>query len=417
MRSAVRTGVSGFVAAASLVSLLIAWRHGRIGEPIAESLERGEKLWHASCPAQEFDGACLALAPAPTAPQCGPASTRHWIVVPRDAAKQAAALAIFAGVIDRLAPSLTEDRYALGLARLYEGDALREAALATPFPHELDEQQLGPWLATRTATAARADAKYAEVLGGGEPTTMIAALERSGHVAEDVANQLFTIEIPSWVRTGPLAADKVDAYCDAMTSAAEPALRVAIDMYVACFAKASELGRVSESSASCETALERLEPEQYPTLGELQSVQPGDVWIDAGRAALRCRKFELAKQLFAVAPTSYDAIIGLGIAQRGLRDLDGAQASYERARDSDPNRDEAYYDLGILDKDFRATTTTDPDPAVALRRSRDTYEHARALFAQFLLETGRALERQEAQEWMADCDKAMAQIDAFLDQR
>ena len=39
-----------------------------------------------------------------------------------------------------------------------------------------------------------------------------------------------------------------------------------------------------------------------------------------------------------LAPKNYDAIIGLGVAQRGLNDLDGAEASYKKAISIDSSR-------------------------------------------------------------------------------
>ncbi len=478
MRSLVAVGLlSGLVGAVGLFSLTLVSRHpcvedSDINATIDASLELGEQLWRASCPVHEIDGACIELGPAVEAQpgalptHCDPASTRHRIVVPRDARKKAAALAAFADVIDRLAwlpmtGGHPELRYDLGLAKLYEGDALREDALAIAFPKDLDvTHRLGAWLETRTAAREHAAAKYAEVLAGRETKTMIAASARNAQLAEDVADQLFTLEIPSSVRTGELAENKVDAYCDAMTAAAEPALATAVDMYVACFAKATELDWFSEWSTLCETALERLEPEQYPALNELRrrpghdnptsfgltadnyanglndarrgaldealrsfqaaiARDPSSVlpWIDAGLVTLEFRRYGFAKQLFAraveLAPTNYDALIGLGIAERGLRDLDGAEASYERARDSDPIRGDAYYNLGILYKDFRATLASGPDPVTALRRSLAMYERARELFTQFLDKTSRPSERNDAQAAIADCDKAMKQIAAY----
>ena len=248
---------------------------------------------------------------------------------------------------------------------------------------------------------------------------MIAASARSAQLAEDVADQLFTLDIPSSVRTGEHAEDRVDAYCDAMTAAAQPALRAATEKYVACFERATELGWLSEWSTLCETALERLEPQEYPPLSELHhNLDEPLSWNDAGLVLLKFRNYKLAKQLFAtavgLAPTSYDALIGLGIARRGLGELDGAEASYERARDLDPTRGDAYYDLGILYKDFRASTQGDQDPVTALHRSLDAYKRARELFAQFRTKTDRPDEQIDARNAIADCDKAMNQIETYL---
>jgi tetratricopeptide (TPR) repeat protein len=474
MRSVVSVGLVGAcLGAASLLSLTYVSHHARTRDAtdleatMRALLERGEQLWHASCPVQEVDGACLELAPAPQSSalptHCGPGSQRAWIVVPRDAATKAAALAAFAGVIDRLGargPATVgrlELRYDLGIAKLYEGDELREAALALPIP-ELD---LAAWLNMRAAARDRAAAKYAEVLEAGDAKTSLAAAARSAQLANDFADELFTSAIPSSVRTGELAEDRIDAYCDALTAAAEPVLASAAEKYAACFAKANELDWFSSWSTLCERALERLEPAQYPALSELRrrpeldqptpftltadrytnglyyahfgafdealrsfeaaiAGDPSAVMprIDAGLLSLQVRRFDVAKQLFAsaveLAPTSYDAVIGLGIAQRGLGDLDGAEASYARARDLDPSRGDAYYDLAVLYKDFRANAVSDPDPATALRRSRAMYAHARELFGQFLGATVSPGDRDEAQTAIGDCDKLMKQIDTVI---
>ena len=50
-----------------------------------------------------------------------------------------------------------------------------------------------------------------------------------------------------------------------------------------------------------------------------------------------------------LAPKNYDAMVGLGIALRGLKDLDGAEAAYKKAKStSTRKRGDAYYNLGVL---------------------------------------------------------------------
>lgn len=471
MRSIVSVGLlGGFAGVIGLISVTWLSRNGSARDSTLEasiraSLERAELLWHASCPVKELDGACLQLAaesPTRALPtHCGAGSRRAWTAVPRDARKKAAALAVFDDVIARLgvwvpaAVGRSELRYDLGLARFYEGDALREAALAIPPPTEL---RLDAWLKTRAAARDRAAATYAEVLAAGDTKTSVAATARSAQVAADFVDELFALEIPSCVQTGELAADRIDAYCDALTVAAEPAVAGVVDKYAACFTKASELGSFPEWSSLCESALEQLDPVTYPTLGELRrgleldgtpfaitadnfsnglyyahfgaldaalhsfaaavvedpsAIAPR---IDGGLLALQLRRYELAKRLFAeaveLAPATYDALIGLGIAQRAVGDLDGAEVSYARARDLNPRRGDAYYDLAILYKDFRASSASDPDPAAALRRQREMYERARGLFVQYL-ERALPSDRTDARASIGDCDKAMQQIDAF----
>jgi tetratricopeptide (TPR) repeat protein len=493
MRSVVMVGLLGGLAGAvGLMSLTVLPRPAEDAadvEPtlhpaIGASLALGERLWHAACPVEEVDGACIELAPAVNTPpgglptRCGDSAMRHWIVIPRDADTKAAALALFADVIDRLgawAPTNPELRYDLGLARLYEGDALREAALAFAAPTDLDFdpepgheavrqrslQRFRAWLDARGAARERAAAKYAEVVAGKQPRTIVAAAARGAQLAEDVADQLFTLDIPSSLRTGERAVDRVEAYCDTVVEIADPALTAAADGYVACFAKATELDEFSAWSTLCETALERLRPAQYPMLNELRRRPERDApasrsptaddyaiglhdagrgalvdalhhfeaaiaddpssimpWIDAGLIALQLRKYDAAARLFAraveLAPASYDALVGLGIARRGLGDLDGAEASYEKARASDPTRGDAYYDLGLLYKDFRAMVAGDPDPVIALHRSRVMYRRGRELFAQFLDHTGRPSDQADALTQIGWCDRSIAQIDTFL---
>jgi tetratricopeptide (TPR) repeat protein len=108
----------------------------------------------------------------------------------------------------------------------------------------------------------------------------------------------------------------------------------------------------------------------------------------------------------AVAP-NYDAYIGLGIALRGLKDLDGAEAQYKKAKDIDPRRGDAYYNLGVLYKDFRASKNTD------LGASIGTYKQAKEFFQQFMTMQAEQADKNEAKEQIALIDKTVTQIQAF----
>ena len=89
-------------------------------------------------------------------------------------------------------------------------------------------------------------------------------------------------EIPEIVRKSQiiegydLAQDKVDAYCDKLTTAAEPLAEKSLTAYSVCLSKSTELGWFSEWSKLCERELGQIRPEEYPTTSELRS-EPNQV--------------------------------------------------------------------------------------------------------------------------------------------
>ncbi len=96
---------------------------------------------------------------------------------------------------------------------------------------------------------------------------------------------------------------------------------------------------------------------------------------------------------------NYDALIGLGIAQRGTKDLDGAEASYNKAKALDNKRGEAPFNLGVLYKDFRLNDAADSKAALeVLKTARQYFKDAQGL-------TLTDADRDEAKENIADCDK------------
>ena len=98
-------------------------------------------------------------------------------------------------------------------------------------------------------------------------------------VAHDLQplDQLFTAEIPAEVRKSQIidgydiAQDKVDAYCDALTTAAEPLAEQSLKAYSVCLSKSTELGWFSEWSKLCERELGQIKPEEYPSASELRA--------------------------------------------------------------------------------------------------------------------------------------------------
>jgi superkiller protein 3 len=109
----------------------------------------------------------------------------------------------------------------------------------------------------------------------------------------------------------------------------------------------------------------------------------------------------MLSRVVELSPKNYDAYIGLGIALRGLKDLDGAEAQYKKAKDIDPRRGDAYYNLGVLYKDFRASKNTD------LGASIGTYKQAKEYFQQFLTMQADQADKNEAKEQIAMIDKTV----------
>ncbi|HVV88626.1 MAG TPA: tetratricopeptide repeat protein [Kofleriaceae bacterium] len=134
--------------------------------------------------------------------------------------------------------------------------------------------------------------------------------------------------------------------------------------------------------------------------------------MNIGLITLGFRRYDTAKDEFTKVlqedPKDYDAMIGLGIAERGLGDLAGAEASYNKAQSIDGSRGEAYFNLGVLYKDFKASKESD------LKASKDTYKKAKDYFSTFLGKSGSADDKEEAKQNIADCDKVMKQIDQFI---
>jgi Flp pilus assembly protein TadD len=136
--------------------------------------------------------------------------------------------------------------------------------------------------------------------------------------------------------------------------------------------------------------------------------------MNVGLITLGFRKYDVAKAQFEEVlklegGKNYDALIGLGVALRGHGDLNGAEAQYKKARDLDPKRGDAYYNLGVLYKDFRAAKEND------LRASQKAYGTARDYFRDYLQkEGGSAADRDEAKANIQDCEKVIKQLDDFI---
>jgi tetratricopeptide (TPR) repeat protein len=137
--------------------------------------------------------------------------------------------------------------------------------------------------------------------------------------------------------------------------------------------------------------------------------------MNVGNIVLGFRKYDVAKEQFeavlAMQPKNYDAILGKGIALRGLGDLKAAEATYTVASQLDSRKPEAYFNLGLLYKDFYASQATDEGGAIG------AFKKAREYFNQYVAKGVSKKAASEAQEHIEDCDKAVKQLEQAIEQK
>ncbi len=274
----------------------------------------GKILFDQSCPVKLVDGSCVKISreravvtkktkrkkgkETYTAPlQCGPESKIKLTVVKRDDKKVRAAMQEFAAAAKEFSKVGDKDDGALGaryyyaLGKMAEADVAFEKYLDIKFPTGLNfgdgspekkamkekaMKKFNDWFTGKTKAGADVNKKYEGVLAIRDNANSIAAAARLGQVTQNFSDQLFTAEIPAEVRKSQiidgydLAQDKVDAYCDALTTAAEPLAEQSLKAYGVCLSKSTELGWFSEWSKLCERELGQIKPEEFPTASEIR---------------------------------------------------------------------------------------------------------------------------------------------------
>lgn len=87
-----------------------------------------------------------------------------------------------------------------------------------------------------------------------------------------------------------------------------------------------------------------------------------EAWMNFGTMVIGFRGYEDAKRAFERAvelnPRSYDAHLGLGAALRGLNQFDQAVAEYNKAKEIDGNRPEAFFNLALINHNYRGGAET-----------------------------------------------------------
>jgi tetratricopeptide (TPR) repeat protein len=139
--------------------------------------------------------------------------------------------------------------------------------------------------------------------------------------------------------------------------------------------------------------------------------------MNVGQIVLSSRNYDEAetqfREVLAMERQSYEALIGLGVALRGQATvaraagksgefdakIKEAEDTYNKAIAVDRNRPDAYYNLGLLYKDYR-TNSEDQSKNIA------QYRRAKQYFQDYLARVDKSDEkRDDAQGHIQDCDK------------
>jgi TolA-binding protein len=284
--SHLRAWLAKYGAAASADRVVIAW--ARIGD--AE--------WKRACPVATVDGTCarvtraapvrLAIKQAVVGTRCSEDKV-ETVAVARDGKRVAAAMAAYDKAIatyDAHGGVTGGDergaRYYYASSKLGRAERDFEAYLAQTIPSGLDFDPRSPaiaakskarftsWLTSKSAAGVATRAQYDAVTKLGDGATTISAVARMGQLTHTLSGQLFRAEIPRNLRTGPYAEESSQAYCDQLTTVAEPLETDAIASYRGCLATSTRLGWFSDMSRLCERELGQLDPTHYPTTSELR---------------------------------------------------------------------------------------------------------------------------------------------------
>jgi tetratricopeptide (TPR) repeat protein len=139
--------------------------------------------------------------------------------------------------------------------------------------------------------------------------------------------------------------------------------------------------------------------------------------MNVAQIVLSSRNYDEAetqfREVLKLHPKDYSALVGLGVALRGQatvlrsagqmdkfqKKIDEAESTYRAAVDVDKNRPDAYYNLGLLYKDYR---TNDADQSKNIGQ----YKKAKEFFQEFLARADKSdAKRDDAGGHVQDCDK------------
>jgi len=288
-------------------------KKGGVDRQIIAHAKIGKLLYEQSCDVDGVDGACIKVTRkrsiatrrkgkrrrGSTLPkQCGPESKIKTEIRSRNSkrVKEAnkhfkAALKLYKGG-KALNQMKTDDvsrkiqaTYWAAASEFYLAEQTYEDFLRVQFPDKLDfdpknkkalkksQQRFNKYLEAKKKALAKTKKAYTDLMnirGGGEHW-IIAGAARVGQLYQNFSDQLFTAEIPKDVRSGKFAEDKVDAYCDALTTAADPLEEESITAFDFCLKESSKRNWFNDWSRLCEKELGQIRPLDFPTASEMHA--------------------------------------------------------------------------------------------------------------------------------------------------
>jgi tetratricopeptide (TPR) repeat protein len=139
--------------------------------------------------------------------------------------------------------------------------------------------------------------------------------------------------------------------------------------------------------------------------------------LNVAQVVLSFRKYQEAEENFRfvlakkdiLKDEKYDATVGLAVALRGQKKIDEAAQLYEEAMTLQPERGDAYYNMGLLWKDFK-TNSDDP------KTNKNAFTKAKGFFNQFMgKQDADPAKREEAKDNIDACDKNIAALDQAIE--
>lgn len=288
-------------------------KKGGIDREIIAHAKIGMLLWQQACPVRGVDGSCIKVQRersllrrskkgrrgSSLPKQCGPESKIKLTVVARDSRKARAATQEFKQVIrlfgngaalkkvggeesEKAARTAAMIKH-VAAAKFHMAEDEYEQFLAIKFPDKLDFDPRDPakkkksdkeflkWLKDKGKSAGVLFKSYDEIKNMLDAHYAIAAAARAGQVSQNFSDALYTAEIPRDVRSGKFAEEKVDAYCDELTTQAEPLENKSVEAYGFCLGLSTKLNWFNQWSKLCERELGQIRPQDYPTASEIRS--------------------------------------------------------------------------------------------------------------------------------------------------
>ncbi len=383
-----------------------------LGEQLVERARRGLLAWSMSCAGTLANGLCVeeagadpdatATAPSSRVTRCGPDHLEPLRIAERDPERAGEAIEMLRAVVALYEES---DGVRAGdeAAALRAYVAARIALADLELEHHINDEHGVADLRTR----------YAAIAALGDPGGEILATGRLGQLEQHVFDTLMSASIPGGsIDDDPDAV--IEVHCDAVTQIAEVYEERALEEFRSCVDLASrtalatndlaEQHAIATWSEPCARQLAVFDPAGYPEVGEWTGTFTGEPW-DRVRLHIQLRNFDVASELLAQLPPTYEREILRAVTLRGQNRLAEAELAYGQAIQLDASRPEAFFDLGVLLADFRAATGT-LDEALA------SYVVALRHFEQAALRsTGAA--RDEVEDRIARTRKTLEQLEAF----